>query len=89
MEVEETVIRGTLLGGIRVHGHVSSRQGGRLAHGTPEGPRNRPPVPTRHFWRQPTVPLALAKNPVFQPRSKHIDIQYHFTRELVQGSTGL
>ena len=27
--------------------------------------------------------LALAKNPVFHPRSKHIAIQYHFTRELV------
>ena len=28
--------------------------------------------------------LALAQNPVFHPRSKHIDIQYHYTRELVQ-----
>jgi len=27
--------------------------------------------------------LALAQNPVFHPRSKHIAIQYHFTRELV------
>jgi hypothetical protein len=26
--------------------------------------------------------LALAQNPDFHPRSKHIDIQYHFTREL-------
>jgi len=28
--------------------------------------------------------LALTQNPVFHPRSKHIAIQYHFTRELVQ-----
>lgn len=28
--------------------------------------------------------LALAQNPVFHPRSKHIAIQYHFTRKLVQ-----
>ena len=26
----------------------------------------------------------LTQNPVFHPRSKHIAIQYHFTRELVQ-----
>ena len=28
--------------------------------------------------------LALAQNPVFHPRSKHIAIQYHYTRELIQ-----
>ena len=28
--------------------------------------------------------MALAKNPVFHDRSKHIDIQYHFTRDLVK-----
>ena len=28
--------------------------------------------------------LALTQSPVFHPRSKHIAIQYHFTRELVQ-----
>jgi hypothetical protein len=28
--------------------------------------------------------LALAHNPVFHPRSKHISIQYHYTRELIQ-----
>jgi len=28
--------------------------------------------------------LALAQNPVFHLRSKQIDLQYHFTRELVQ-----
>ncbi len=27
--------------------------------------------------------LVLAQNPVFHPRSKHIAIQYHFTRELI------
>ena len=27
--------------------------------------------------------LALAQNPVFHPRSKHIDIHYHYTRKLV------
>ena len=29
--------------------------------------------------------IALAKNPVFHNRLKHIDIQYHFTRDLVKG----
>ena len=28
--------------------------------------------------------LALTENPVFRPRSKHIALQYHFTRSLVQ-----
>ena len=28
--------------------------------------------------------IALAKNPMFHDRSKHIDIQYHFTRNLVK-----
>jgi len=28
--------------------------------------------------------LALTRNPVFHPHSKHIAIQYHFPRELVQ-----
>jgi hypothetical protein len=28
--------------------------------------------------------IALAKNPVFHDRSKHIDIQYHYTRDLVR-----
>ena len=28
--------------------------------------------------------IALAKNPVFHDRSKHIDIQYHFTSDLVK-----
>ena len=28
--------------------------------------------------------IALAKNPIFHDRSKHIDIQYHFTRDLVK-----
>ena len=27
--------------------------------------------------------LALAQNPDAHPRSKHVDIQYHFTRELI------
>ncbi|PKA46909.1 Retrovirus-related Pol polyprotein from transposon TNT 1-94 [Apostasia shenzhenica] len=27
--------------------------------------------------------LALAKNPVFHDRSKHIDIRYHFIRECI------
>ena len=30
--------------------------------------------------------LTLAQNPVFYPRSKHIAIQYRFTRELVQSN---
>ena len=29
--------------------------------------------------------IALAKNPVFHDQSKHIDIQYHFTWDLVKG----
>ena len=28
--------------------------------------------------------IALAKNPVFHDRSKHIDIQYHCTRDLIK-----
>ena len=28
--------------------------------------------------------IALARNPVFHDRSKHIDIQYHYTRDLVK-----
>ena len=28
--------------------------------------------------------IALAKNPVFHGRSKHIDIKYHFIRDLVK-----
>jgi len=28
--------------------------------------------------------IALPKNPVFHDRSKHIDIQYHYTRNLVE-----
>jgi hypothetical protein len=30
-----------------------------------------------------------AKNPVFHDRSKHIDIQYHFTRDLLKEKIGL
>jgi hypothetical protein len=34
--------------------------------------------------------VALAKNPVFHDRSKHIDIQYHYTREVFKaGAIGL
>lgn len=34
--------------------------------------------------------MSLPRNPVFHNRSKHIDIQYHYTRELVKaGSIGL
>ena len=29
--------------------------------------------------------IALTKNPVFHNQSKHIDIQYHFTQDLVKG----
>ena len=29
--------------------------------------------------------IALAKNPVFHNWLKHIDIQYHFTQDLVKG----
>ena len=28
--------------------------------------------------------IALAKNPVFHDRSEYIDIQYHYTRELIK-----
>ena len=34
--------------------------------------------------------LSLAKNPVFHTRTKHIDVQHHFIRELVEeGKVGL
>ena len=29
-------------------------------------------------------PIALSKNPVFYGRSKHIEIKYHFIRELME-----
>lgn len=45
----------------------------------------------RHKQEYPTVincdnksAIALAKNPVFHERSKHIDIKYHFIRDLVK-----
>jgi hypothetical protein len=45
----------------------------------------------RHKQQHPTViycdnksAIALAKNPVFHGRSKHIDIKYHFIRDLVK-----
>jgi hypothetical protein len=28
--------------------------------------------------------IALAKNPIFHQRTKHIDIKYHFVREQVE-----
>lgn len=28
--------------------------------------------------------IAIAKNPVFYSKTKHIDVSYHFTREAVQ-----
>jgi hypothetical protein len=31
--------------------------------------------------------IALAKNPVYHGRSRHIDIQYHYTREKVNDNT--
>lgn len=39
-------------------------------------------IPVRVFCDNQSA-IELAKNAVFHKRSKHIDIQYHFTRELV------
>jgi hypothetical protein len=41
--------------------------------------RNNPII----IFRDNQESLALANNPVFHPRLVHIDIQYHFTKELV------
>ena len=32
--------------------------------------------------------LHIARNPAFHSRTKHIDVQYHFVREVVEGGTG-
>ena len=34
---------------------------------------------------QPTISIAIAKNPVLHDRSKHIDIKFHFLRNCVDG----
>ena len=29
-------------------------------------------------------PILLAKNPIYHSRTKHIDVQYHFVRDMVE-----
>ena len=36
------------------------------------------------IWQDNQGAIALAKNPIFHARSKHIDIKYHFTREKIK-----
>ena len=39
-------------------------------------------MPTKIFCDNKSI-LALAKNPIFHCQSKHIDVRFHFLRELV------
>ena len=36
------------------------------------------------IWEDNTGTIAVAKNPVFSKRTKHIQIRYHFVRETVE-----
>lgn len=37
------------------------------------------------IWSDSQSAICLAKNPTFYARTKHIDVQYHFVREMVEG----
>jgi len=40
-----------------------------------------------HIYSDNTGAIALSDNPVFHNRSKHIDIRWHFVRELIRSKT--
>src|SRR5882724_11823729 len=40
-----------------------------------------------HIYSDNTGAVALSKNPVFHSRSKHIDIRWHFVRDLIRSKT--
>jgi hypothetical protein len=42
--------------------------------------------PTK-IWQDNQGTIALAKNPMFHARTKHIDIKYHYTRNLIEDNT--
>ena len=56
----------------RVHQGKFSSLGRTLSVGPPR---------SRRLWQSP---IALAKNPVFHDRSKHIDVKFHFIRDCVE-----
>jgi len=88
VEDEEINLGSPLIRRGRIYGGVPRCERGSL----PQRPTRRPwdwtyshfrSFSFDRFRRQPGRSRAHAK-PVFHPRSKHIAIQYHFTRELVQ-----
>ena len=41
----------------------------------------------QYFYEDNQSTIKLVENPVFHKKSKHVDIKYHFVRELVENRT--